>query len=109
MDTIIDDTISIDEIKVGDILPNRCQYCQFLLQSFERKYNQQLARGQPSARTAFEFAHCLIRSPRQPDVKLGVKLLEGLKHLRDNLCLLLDELNYHLRTMSSRRGGHHTT
>jgi hypothetical protein len=52
--------------------------CFVYVQNFERKYQAQLGRGQPSARTSFEYAHCLIRSSRPPDVQLGIKLLEGL-------------------------------
>ena len=60
MEAILDEELSSDEIR-----------------AFEKKYNAQLERGQPSCLASFEYAHCLIRSREQREVKLGVKLFES--------------------------------
>ena len=46
------------------------------LQAVERKYNQQLSRGQPSARATFDYAHHLVRSSKQQEIRIGQRLFE---------------------------------
>lgn len=48
----------------------------FLLQNLERTYNEQVARGSPSAVAVYSYAHGLIKSNNR-NVRKGIKLLEG--------------------------------
>ncbi|XP_049593076.1 mitochondrial fission 1 protein isoform X1 [Syngnathus scovelli] len=48
------------------------------LLKFEKKYNNELAKGAVSKETKFEYAWCLIRSKYTDDIKKGIALLEEL-------------------------------
>ncbi|XP_077400851.1 mitochondrial fission 1 protein [Vanacampus margaritifer] len=48
------------------------------LLKFEKKYNNELAKGAVSNDTKFEYAWCLIRSKYTDDIKKGIALLEEL-------------------------------
>ncbi|XP_037116712.1 mitochondrial fission 1 protein isoform X1 [Syngnathus acus] len=48
------------------------------LLKFEKKYNNELAKGAVSKETKFEYAWCLIRSKYTGDIKKGIALLEEL-------------------------------
>lgn len=50
------------------------------LLKFEKKYNSELAKGEVSKETKFEYAWCLIRSKYSDDIKKGIVLLEELVH-----------------------------
>ncbi|XP_048885863.1 mitochondrial fission 1 protein [Brienomyrus brachyistius] len=50
------------------------------LLKFEKKYNAELAKGNVSKDTKFEYAWCLIRSKYTEDIKKGIELLEDLVH-----------------------------
>jgi fission 1 protein len=58
-------------------LPRRAPSQPEFIRTHHHEYNAQLQRGQPSALAVFEYAHCLIRSAKQQEVKLGVKLFES--------------------------------
>uniref|UniRef100_A0A8C5EVF9 Mitochondrial fission 1 protein n=1 Tax=Gouania willdenowi TaxID=441366 RepID=A0A8C5EVF9_GOUWI len=45
---------------------------------FEKKYNNELAKGAVSKDTKFEYAWCLIRSKYSHDIEKGIALLEEL-------------------------------
>ena len=49
----------------------------FILQKFERMYNEQAHRGEVSEKAQFDYAWCLIRSKYLQDMKKGVALMEG--------------------------------
>ncbi|KAM6909030.1 mitochondrial fission 1 protein [Xenentodon cancila] len=48
------------------------------LLKFEKKYNNELAKGSVSKETKFEYAWCLIRSKYTNDIKKGIVFLEEL-------------------------------
>ncbi|KAM3590407.1 uncharacterized protein V6R79_009084 [Siganus canaliculatus] len=48
------------------------------LLKFEKKYNNELAKGAVSKDTKFEYAWCLIRSKYTDDIKKGIVLLDEL-------------------------------
>ncbi|XP_028330898.1 mitochondrial fission 1 protein [Gouania willdenowi] len=48
------------------------------LAKFEKKYNNELAKGAVSKDTKFEYAWCLIRSKYSHDIEKGIALLEEL-------------------------------
>ncbi|XP_061664918.1 mitochondrial fission 1 protein [Syngnathoides biaculeatus] len=48
------------------------------LLKFEKKYNNELAKGAVSKETRFEYAWCLIRSKYTDDIKKGIAMLEEL-------------------------------
>lgn len=52
------------------------RYKVFLFQNLEKTYNEQVARGSPSAVAVYSYAHGLIRSDNS-NVQKGIKLLEG--------------------------------
>jgi len=60
LESIIDEEVKIEDLK-----------------KFEKIYNDQVARGEPSSKAAFEYAFCLTRSTKS-NMRLGIKLLEEL-------------------------------
>lgn len=50
----------------------------YLLQKFEKIYNEQLTTSQVTQKAQFEYAWCLVRSRYPADVRKGIVLLEDL-------------------------------
>jgi len=50
------------------------------LKKFERIFDEQCSRGPPSTTATFDYAWCLVRSPRKDDIRKGVAILEDLYH-----------------------------
>ncbi|XP_028839912.1 mitochondrial fission 1 protein-like [Denticeps clupeoides] len=50
------------------------------LENFQNKYNAELAKGNVSKDTKFEYSWCLIRSQSPDDIKKGIVFLDELVH-----------------------------
>jgi len=50
---------------------------EFVWQKFEKVYQEQLQRAEPSVKAQFDYSWCLVRSPYKRDLHQGIALLEG--------------------------------
>ncbi|KAI0231004.1 Mitochondrial fission 1 protein [Lamellibrachia satsuma] len=64
------------------------------LKKFEKVYQEQLQRGEPSVKAQFDYSWCLVRSPYKRDLHQGIALLEDLYHKTTDDNLKRDYLFY---------------
>lgn len=70
-------------------------------QKFEGVYNEQVARGPPSAKAQFEYAWCLVRSRNKHDLRKGVALLEGILFRKSTISHLVATQHKHKQRHSA--------